>query len=83
MLFSISNPPEVNPEGDEAVQPRNSNTRIKWKILGEHIPEKPDSPSKETIEEIMIRYFSDSSATTLNIRLYPYKYYIFPIFRKP
>ncbi len=79
MLISISNPPKVNPEGDDAVQTRSSNTRPKWKILGEHIPEKPDIPSKETIEEIMIRYFSESSNTTLNIRLYPFKYYIFPI----
>ncbi|TFH27829.1 MAG: hypothetical protein E4G98_05810 [Promethearchaeota archaeon] len=79
MLFSISNPPNVNPEVDDAAQTQSSGYLPKWKILGEYIPEKLDSPTKETIEEVLIRYFSELSNTTLNIRLYPFKYYVFPI----
>ncbi|MHA1522239.1 MAG: hypothetical protein ACTSRK_18855 [Promethearchaeota archaeon] len=80
ILFSISNPPKAITEEDAAVKARSSNPRPKWKILGEHIPEKSDSPARETNDEIMIRYFSEGSAQqSLNIRLYPYKFHIFPI----
>ncbi|WP_457559005.1 hypothetical protein [Candidatus Harpocratesius sp.] len=51
----------------------------KWSILAQYIPEKEDEPPQETVNEIMIRYFSSNDNYTMNIRLFPFKYFIQPI----
>lgn len=79
MLFSINVPHLANTDDSKADLEKDPETIPKWKKLGQYIPSSEDSPKNETIDEIMIRYYTTESAPTLNIRLYPLKYFVFPI----
>jgi len=85
ILISVKEPPVFHSEEEENVSnekdlsARSSRALPKWSTMANYFPEKEDEPKEETLNEILIRYFSSNENPTLNIRLYPYKYYILPV----
>ncbi|MCF2140694.1 MAG: hypothetical protein K9W44_11625 [Candidatus Lokiarchaeota archaeon] len=85
ILFSVQIPASNDQNKNEIQGSKGENysnsSRVlpNWSILAKFIPEKEDEPQHETVNEIMIRYFSSNDNSTLNIRLFPFKYFIQPI----
>lgn len=84
ILISVKDPPALKKEEEvEDISDNEANSTSielpKYSIFAKSVPERADFPKEETLNELLIRYFSAGENLTLNIRLAPYKYYILPI----